>query len=250
MVEGAAMTPLRVLLVDDELLNREIGRAMLAALGHTVRVATSGAEALALCHAEPVDLVLMDVQMPGLDGFATAACLRTEHPDVRIVALTGATTAGDRARCRAAGMDGHLGKPLQRDALARTVGDLFGPSAPAPELDVAAVLEQVHGDMALLRTLAGIFREQSRSLLAEGRQALGRGDAKALDGAAHALKSVVGHFSTGEAFEHARQVEELAHAGHVAGLGDRWHALEREIERMRTALDALGPARPGKDAER
>jgi hypothetical protein len=101
--------------------------------------------------------------------------------------------------------------------------------------------------MALLRRLIALFREQSASLLADGNRALDRGDPHALDGAAHALKSVVGHFSTGAPFEHARQVEALAHAGRLTDVPDRWRALERDIEAMRAALDTIagGGAKDG-----
>ena len=108
--------PLRILLAEDVVLNQRVAVAILKKLGHTVVVSNDGMEAVAEVEREPYDLILMDVQMPKMDGFeATAAIRRMEEGGTihrPIIAMTAHAMAGDRERCLAAGMDGYVAKPL------------------------------------------------------------------------------------------------------------------------------------------
>ena len=237
---------LRVLVADDDPVHREVARHLLERAGHVVVTAATGEAAVALCARARIDLVLMDVQLPDLDGVAATARIRAHGLRVPIVALTARATPADRDRCLAAGMDGYLPKPIDPGDLDRTLAAL-GSASPAPppdgppDVDPDALLARVAGDMALLRKLIGLFVEQSGHLLDDGRRAIERGDAPALDAAAHALKSVVGHFSTGDAFRHAGAIEASARAGDLVDAGDRWRTLEDDVRRLRTQLDRLGP---------
>lgn len=111
--------PLRVLLAEDNLVNQKVAQLMLGKLGHHVDTVSNGQEALDAVHRAPYDVVLMDVQMPVLDGLATTARIRTELPPGRqpyILALTASALAEDRAACMTAGADAFLSKPvLQRE---------------------------------------------------------------------------------------------------------------------------------------
>jgi len=239
----------RVLLVDDDAVSRELAAERLARLGWDVVATASGAEAWARWRAERFDLLLLDVLLPDMSGIDLATHIRThEHvaglERVPIVALTGRSSAVDQERCTEAGMDGHLAKPLAGEALAAVLDGVghgrSGGVAPAADgLDAARILAQVHGDMAFLRRLIAIFREQSADLLRAGWRAIERDDAGGLDGAAHALRSVVGHFSTGAAFELAGAVEGMARAANVAGASAPWRELESMVGRLRHALDVL-----------
>jgi CheY-like chemotaxis protein len=239
----------RVLLVDDDTVSRELAAERLARRGWDVVATASGAEAWARWRAERFDLMLLDVLLPDMSGIDLAAHIRAhEHvaglERVPIVALTGRASAIDQERCTAAGMDGHLAKPLAGEALAAVLDGVghggSGGVAPAADgLDAARILAQVHGDMAFLRRLIAIFREQSADLLRAGWRAIERDDAGGLDGAAHALRSVVGHFSTGAAFELAGAVESMARAANVAGASAPWRELESMVGRLRHALDVL-----------
>ena len=133
---AAATTGRRLLVVDDNQINRKVATVMLRRLGHHVEVATGGEDALAATERDSYDLVFMDCQMPGLDGFETTRRLRrAEPPDAHmpIVAMTAHALAEDRGRCLAAGMDDYLTKPVTierlRDVLHRWLGDaeLTGP---------------------------------------------------------------------------------------------------------------------------
>lgn len=138
MVEKTAYTPLRILLVEDSKVNQELGSIILERAGHDIKVADTGLQALAVLAEENVDLVLMDVQMPEMDGLTAASvirqCERGERPEIieseaivaglhgnyangrlPILAMTAHAMAGDRERCLAAGMDGYITKPFHPD---------------------------------------------------------------------------------------------------------------------------------------
>lgn len=108
-----------VLLVDDEPMNLFFGSELLRSLGMTVTAAESGVEAIDLLRQEPIDLVLMDVSMPGMDGYQTTRRIRAEYqrPDLPVIALTAHAIAGERERCLAAGMDDYLAKPFEVEQL-------------------------------------------------------------------------------------------------------------------------------------
>jgi CheY-like chemotaxis protein len=112
----------RVLLVEDNLVNQRVGRLMLEACGCTVRVAEGGAAAVREARAGGLDLILMDLHMPDMDGFDATRSIRTEERDagrapIPIVALSATVLPEDQARCLEAGMNGHLAKPISKKAL-------------------------------------------------------------------------------------------------------------------------------------
>jgi len=124
---------LRILLVEDNPVNQRLAARLLEKEGHAVTVAGSGGAALDLLRREPIDLVLMDVEMPDMDGCATTTAIRQEEHGsdrhVPILALTAHALKGDRERCLAAGMDGYLAKPIQRAELFAAL-DQYAPREP------------------------------------------------------------------------------------------------------------------------
>ena len=116
---------MRILLAEDNLVNRKVALRMLAMLGYTADVATDGQEAVDAVQRQPYDVVLMDVHMPGVDGLDAARAIRSlPAPQPVIIAMTAAVTADDVNACLAAGMDGYLPKPVRpeqlKEALANT----------------------------------------------------------------------------------------------------------------------------------
>jgi CheY-like chemotaxis protein len=128
----------RILLVDDHDINRELGAVLLTPLGHEVVLAASGDEAVKLVQREAFDLIFMDVQMPGMDGFAATRAIRAMDVgnSVPIVALTAHAMRQQIDECLRAGMDGHVAKPFTVETLQRAVdkwatpNDFESPSAP------------------------------------------------------------------------------------------------------------------------
>ena len=113
--------PTRILVAEDNVINQRIAQSLLTRRGHAVTVVNTGREALDALQREPFDVVLMDVQMPDMDGFEATAAIREWEREsgsrVRIVAMTAHAMVGDRERCLAAGMDGYLPKPIDQRAL-------------------------------------------------------------------------------------------------------------------------------------
>jgi CheY-like chemotaxis protein len=132
----AAGRSLRILLAEDNAVNQTLAVRLLERRGHRVRTAVNGHQALAALAEEAFDLVLMDVQMPEMDGFETTARIRAgeKAPDRRlpIVALTAHAMKGYEERCLAAGMDAYLSKPIRADALYETIERLVSEAAPRP----------------------------------------------------------------------------------------------------------------------
>jgi CheY-like chemotaxis protein len=128
--ERPGQAALRVLLAEDDTVNQQMTTQLLENRGHEVQVAATGIDAVEALRAQPFDVVLMDVQMPEMDGLESTRRIREEWaPDEQpyIIALTAAVTEEDRRRCREAGADDFLSKPLRNEALADAL-----PSRPSP----------------------------------------------------------------------------------------------------------------------
>jgi CheY-like chemotaxis protein len=252
-----ARRKLRVLVAEDNVVNRELAVRLLEKQGHTVVVAGNGREtleALEKATSRGFDVVLMDVQMPEMDGLeATAAIRQKEKATGRhlpIIAMTAHALKGDRERCLAAGMDDYLAKPIQaKELLAAVEGAVLPaverresvPAEPRPEeiLDRVTALARVDGDAKLLGELARLFLADTARLLSAVRQAVTRGDAKALEYAAHALKSSVGNFAAHAAFEAAARLEMSGRQGDLAEAQEAYAALQQEIERLKPVLEGF-----------
>jgi CheY-like chemotaxis protein len=126
----ARRAPLKILLAEDNPVNQRLAVRLLEKQGHTVLVAANGRQALALLEQHAVDLVLMDVQMPDMDGLEATAAIRQKEKSngdhLPIVAMTAHAMQGDRERCLGAGMDGYLAKPVQPSELYGVIESLAG----------------------------------------------------------------------------------------------------------------------------
>jgi CheY-like chemotaxis protein len=169
--------PLRILLAEDNEVNRQVAIGMLARDGHHVVSAVNGRSAVALWEKERFDLILMDVQMPEMDGFQATAEIRVQEVlegksrHIPIVALTAYAMPGDRERCLAAGMDEHLAKPLQSPVLSYTIAKVFGWAQAAPVSQVGhhreEMLQRYRGDRALIADLATLFLRDAPRMMSE-----------------------------------------------------------------------------------
>jgi signal transduction histidine kinase/HPt (histidine-containing phosphotransfer) domain-containing protein/ActR/RegA family two-component response regulator len=252
--------PLRILLAEDNLVNQKLAVSILAKQGHTVVVASNGREALAALEERPFDAVLMDVQMPEMDGLAAAAAIREREQGtgqhVPIIAMTAYAMKGDREHCLAAGMDSYVAKPVRAAELFRALGAAVSTPAkpdcepesglsaptPAPAAEGPAwneALERVGGDWQLLGRLAALFIKECPGWLAAISAALDEGDPVGLRRAAHTLKGGLSTFSTGAAWEAARRLETMGREAGLDGAQEALAALAREVERLQPALTFL-----------
>jgi two-component system, sensor histidine kinase and response regulator len=266
---GREVTGLRVLVAEDNAVNQQVAVGMLERAGHSAVVASNGREALARLEQEPFDLVLMDVQMPELDGLETTAAIRAREratgAHLPIVAVTAHALKGDAERCLAAGMDAYVAKPLQPRELRAAIHRVTGgpPSTKGREaspvarpdrgpFDSALLLERVGGDLRALGSLVRTFRSDAPKKLAGIRRAVFASDARALQAAAHALKGAVSNFAAPAATEAAARLQRMGEGGEMSDAPSALAELERELAAVSTALDGLvrgGPRkrpRPGK----
>jgi PAS domain S-box-containing protein len=246
---------LRILLAEDNPFNQKLALGLLSKEGHAIVVANNGAEAVAALERESYDLVLMDVQMPEVDGFQATAQIREREAALGrhtpILAMTAYAMKGDRERCLAAGMDGYVSKPIRPrelfDAIAAVAGTapppavppLTEPLGPGEAPDWESALERVGSDRVLLADLVRIFLEEYPGWAAELRRGLEAGDAATLHRIAHNLKSCLGNFGARVAFEQAVRVMQLGREGTLAGAEEACRALEQSLERLRPALVAF-----------
>jgi polar amino acid transport system substrate-binding protein len=176
--------PLHLLLAEDNEVNQQVALGLLERLGHRVDIVSNGAEAVAAAETARYDLILMDCQMPQLDGYgATQEIRRRENGGRRvpIVAMTASAMKGDRDRCLAAGMDDYLTKPIHRERLAEVFAQWTGHAEPAPAppittngthsgprpLDPDRLQEISGGDSEKLQRYLGMFTSGSQTILAE-----------------------------------------------------------------------------------
>jgi two-component system sensor histidine kinase/response regulator len=254
--------PLRVLLVEDFAMNLVLMRCILTKEGHSVVVAENGREALRALALEDFDVVLMDVQMPEMNGLEATVAIREGETGtgrhVPIIALTAHTTPSDVEACLAAGMDAHLPKPVRSRGLFEVMHALVGraparvaraATAPRAAVERETLLASVDGDLELLGDLLRVFPREIPSQLAAVKSSV-EGDPSSLSSAAHLLKEALDNFGAKPAAEIALR---LARMGQTRDLGDAARVtaeLERELRRVEDALSDIAAwaqkgARPG-----
>ena len=242
-----ALRPLRVLLVEDSVANQRVATGMLQKMKHTVRVVTDGAAAVEACATERFDVVLMDLQMPRMDGYeATRAIRRREQeqgaPRTPIVALTARASMGNEALCLSAGFDGYLPKPYRSrellDAISAQVEgteQAMAPAAPAgfsppdTRLDWDAALEAVDGDRELLGKVIDGFLGQQPALLVELREALRSGNLPVAKRVAHTVGGSLRLFQGARVVSFANDLEDRCRAGSSEAVEAAWRTLDPEL---------------------
>jgi signal transduction histidine kinase/DNA-binding response OmpR family regulator len=253
-----AETPLRILLAEDNQVNQHVATLMLGKLGHRVDVAANGAEAVAAVHRAHYDVVLMDVQMPVLDGLDATRRIRTELPPDRqphIIALTASVLIEDRVACHAAGMDDYLTKPirladLQAVLRAYTVAD--GDRAPFVGADPAADAAPDHGleagirariheltdddasrqELQLITRMLGTFRASAPDTAERLAAALEGGDDDATMRAAHTLTGAAGNVGAATLAQLSSRLESDAREHRVTDPEAALASLRAELDRV------------------
>jgi two-component system sensor histidine kinase/response regulator len=217
--------PLQVLLAEDNLVNQKLACAILQKQGHNVTVAGNGRQAVLLYQQHPYDLVLMDVQMPEVDGFQATKEIRQLQTRlgqrIPIVALTAHASPADRQKCLAAGMDEYLSKPIRAKELyeviekqtGRPSGSSLSTGLSKPDngpIDWAHAFETVGGDRNLLEDLIKVFLKDQSRMLASIEAAVELKDDKELRLNAHSIKGALTHLGGRESVAQAEELELMA----------------------------------------
>ena len=235
-------TAMRLLVADDHAVNQRLVLLQLTALGHRADVVSSGAEAIAAVCSRQYDVVLMDVQMPGIDGLEATRRIRAHfggppNKGPWIIALTANAQAGARQACLAAGMDDYLTKPLMASELVAALGRAHPPGG-RPVLEpgeLERLRELVGGNAATLASLITDFLTDAPALVG-ALSAAGSG-ADSVHRAAHTLKSLGATFGATDLARLCEQVE--THTGSIGELGPLVRKIVAEHERVALALRAL-----------
>jgi signal transduction histidine kinase/DNA-binding response OmpR family regulator/HPt (histidine-containing phosphotransfer) domain-containing protein len=236
---------LRILLAEDNAVNQTLAIIILDKQGHTVVVAGNGKEALAALDRQSFDLVLMDVQMPEMDGFEATARIREREKaiggHIPIIATTAHAIKGDRERCLEAGMDEYVTKPIEAAELVRAIVRLVPAAAQGEPNSIAhdrtadvekllpAFLKRVGGKVEHLKKLVEVFVPESAKALEEIRAAIASRDAPRLKRVAHSFKGAVAIFGVVAATEAVLKLELMGRAGDLTGAQNAFTALENAM---------------------
>jgi GAF domain-containing protein/DNA-binding response OmpR family regulator len=239
--------PLRILLAEDNTVNQQLALLLLESMGYRADVASNGVEAVEAVNRLPYDLVLMDVQMPEMDGLEATRRIRAggPSPQPRIVAMTANAMQGDREACLAAGMDDYLAKPIRPEQLAAAITATPNRAADRPRitvLDLSALarIQAIAPSAEALARLVASFLDNGAVLIAKMAEAAGTGDAAALRRDAHTLKSNAASFGATELRELCAALEAHARAGDLAGAGEAVSRIAQEFDGARAALATRG----------
>ncbi len=265
LVEARGGTRARILVAEDNAVNQKVAARMLEQLGYSVDVVGNGKEALDALTRQSYSAVLMDCQMPEMDGFEATHQIRQkgENGDrITVIAMTANAMQGDRERCLEAGMDDYIPKPINKEELGKTLRRWVGEGLPVSnrsagngELsstddrhaaekgqgkgiwDTEQTLARLDGDQDLLCQLADLFVTQGPKEMREVQEALQQGDASRLARAAHKLKGSVIQFSASSVIAAVKELDEVSRSGNLQAAAAAFAKLQPEVDRLKHALE-------------
>lgn len=251
----------RILVAEDNVVNQKLAVRMLERLGYQPDVVSNGQEAVTAFERGSYAAIVMDCQMPTMDGYEATRQIRAQeqrpdHPRTRahipIIALTANAMPGDRERCKAAGMDDYLTKPVKTDNLGLILqrwAPLPSPTdAPAPEprremtktdahvFDAGAMLANIGGDAELFEQLIRLFLDRHGLLMKDIETAIGQADASALERAAHSLKGTAANLCAPDVVLLAGQLEANGRLGNLTEAPSLLAQLDRTVQELVSVL--------------
>ena len=251
--------PLHILLAEDNVVNQKVALRILERMGYRADLAANGLEVLEALDRQHYDVVLMDVQMPEMDGEEATRQIHKRWPDgdgrrPRIVAMTAHSLSGDRERYLGMGMDDYISKPVRVEELTaalercqphahdgRTVGSSLAPDAVSRPTTAAidpVDLERFREMMGEAGTeLIALFLEETLDLLAELREAVAKGDAESLQRVAHTLKGSSATLGAMRLSDLCKELEIMGRRGALEGAAEKVAQVETEYERVRVTLE-------------
>lgn len=270
--------PPRILLAEDNLINQKVILGILKKLDCKADVVDNGQASLRALETAAYDLVLMDVQMPEMDGFEVTRLIRDQASNVRdhdipIIAITAHAMKGDREKCLEAGMNDYLSKPINPTELAETIRKWlstkgaeattsvgFEPVGPSgtentfaeqafdvtsepnnsnDSFDISVLLARYDGNIEFIRELIELFLNTHGTDLSDIRQAIDHRDSKALEHSVHKLRSSLGALCANTVMEAATRLEKIGHSGDMTEADDAMVGLDSDISRFKSALAML-----------
>ena len=274
-VQNLFLQELHVLLAEDNPINQKVAIRMLREAGIQVTLASNGLEAVAALTDGAFDLILMDVQMPEMDGLEATRQIRSQEQatgrHTPVVAMTAHVMKGDRERCLAAGMDGYVSKPVRLDELRRAIvavlpeasvaapsGSISAPQPsakgadhdepqpaewivlpPGPPCDWNAALAEVNGNEKFMREIAAMLLEDAPPLIDEIRTAIEVKDATRLTKAVHRLKGSLNPFMAYQALELTQRLEDCGSFGKLSEAEHEFYLLQQETHRLFESLTSI-----------
>lgn len=249
-------TALNILLAEDNEVNQLYARKMLEKRGHTVTVANNGKETIEQYQEKDFDIILMDVQMPDIDGIEATKTIRALEKHLGktayIIAVTAHAMKGDREKCLDAGMDDYVAKPINPEELYNKLKPFEAKQCPPIDdfsvesaketteiIDEDLILSRVFGDKHLLNELINIFKKNYPRVMDDIKTAIENRDAYKLERSAHSIKGSVGNFSAKDAYEAAFRLEKLGEANKLSQAKEAYKKLEIQIDRLVLSLNHL-----------
>ncbi|MBN1517953.1 response regulator [Candidatus Sumerlaeota bacterium] len=236
----------QILLAEDNIVNQKVALKILAKYGFHADAVSNGREAVEAAQKKSYDIILMDVQMPVLDGYEATSAIRWlegDHPHVPIIAMTANAMKGDREKCINAGMNDYISKPVQPVDLCLMIKRWarkkvappknIGPQGGLPMqqlIDLEHLDAVCDGDAEFKRELIDLYREQAQIQLEELHDALQRKDAAAVNAIAHTLKGGSGNVG-------ATQIRELAYEFEKAGKSGNIEMLDEQFEKLKNLFE-------------
>ncbi len=273
-----AEQPLRVLLAEDHIVNQELAMGILELAGHITTLARNGKEAVDLLSRQEFDVVLMDVQMPEMDGFQATGIIRDREKEtgghIPIIAMTAHAMSGYKEKCLDAGMDDYLSKPVRANQLLEFLSRIAPRTiAPAPPQQPAAsvalappaitvphfhgavfdgneALHQCLENTDLLRRVLKSFVDGLPVLKKDIADALAAGDTAAVAKAAHTLKGAAGSIVAQRSSLAALAIEQAGKSGDLGRATEGWTSLSAELAQLEDAIAAFLAALPAAEAAR
>lgn len=268
--------PLRLLLTEDNPVNQMFAVAILEKKGHNVRIANNGQEALDILEKEQFDAVLMDIQMPVLDGLEATRRIRLREKEtgkhIPIIAMTAHAMQRDKEECFEVGMDQYISKPIRTEHLFELL-DGVAPSVeptteskrasiatapilkfdqPKPEaksfvedtsiFDRAEALEQCLGSVDMLTQLVRVFLQNADQMMAAINDAIKSQDPKALHRSAHTFKGAVGNLAAKKAHDSALRLEQMGRNNNLSGAEEAFQQLQQTLSMLKSHVQEFESA--------
>ena len=232
----------RLLLAEDNMINQKVALRQLAKLGYHADAVANGNEVMEALERFAYNIILMDCQMPDLDGYETTRRIRREQPRrIHIIAMTANAMQGDREKCLAAGMDDYVTKPVRTEDLAAALARYRPAMVVKAPVDLGQLQDAADGDPQEIRTLAGLFLEQADELMPSLAAAIAEGSTGKVDKLAHKLAGSSASCGMVAMVIVLRELEQMGRSGDLTGATECHERVASALHETRLFLNTHFP---------